>query len=62
MNNNTKMLSFAALCVLLALQQAFASSAVSELDDIDGGSAIIVICVVAGLFALLRGEIRKNRR
>jgi len=62
MNNNTKMLSFAALSVLLTLQQAIASSAVSELDDIDGGSAIIVICVVAGLFALLRGEISKNRR
>ena len=62
MNNNTKMVSLAALCVLLTLQQAFASTAVSELTDIDGGTAIVLVCVVAGLFALLRAEIRNKRR
>jgi hypothetical protein len=62
MNNNAKILSLAALCVLLTLQQAFASSNVTGLTDIDGDSAIIVICLVAGLFALLRGDLNKNRR
>ena len=62
MNNNTKMLSLAALCVLLTLQQAFASTAVTGLTDIDGGSAIVLVCVVAGLFAILRAQAGKNRR
>ena len=62
MNNNAKMLSFATLCVLLTLQQAIASTAVTPLTDIDAGSAIIVVCLVAGLFTLLWGEIKKNRR
>lgn len=61
MNNNAKLLSLAALCVLLTLQQAFASTAVTRLADIDGSSAIIVICVVAGMFTLLRREAKKNR-
>lgn len=62
MNNNAKMLSLAALCVLLTLQQAFASTAVDGLTDIDGDSVIIAICLAAWLIALLRREIRKNRR
>ena len=59
---NNKTLSLAVLCVLLTLQQAFASTAVTAVTDIDGGSAIVVICVVASLFALLRADIKKNRR
>jgi hypothetical protein len=62
MDNNAKILSLTALCVLLSLQQAYAGGAVTEMPEIDGDVVIVALCLVGGLIAWLREEIRNNRR